>query len=432
MAVKVVRKSALTSNVIDMKMKPMLKMNTCWARQQRWVWLWVFGVSMLMCMTAAAPAQEGDAPPEAAPQTTTGDAAAEAPAEVIELVATVAEVRGTVTVKRAVNENAAEPAKVGMQLRAGDEFRTLFKSYIRLTLPPAQIVVLDRMGSGRIIAATRQGNKITVALGMNRGRMRYDLEAAGLEHDASITSPNTTLAMRGTDGQLQDGDGYPPSVMSRRGKVIATFEGFLAVPLGGVSKAEVNRNRRQPAVKARQDTRIDPSTAFSGKTAIEDDLIEQYPELGGFNAALLEQLASSLGVTSDFAFVGTIPITGQLIVNAFWNGTPNVNVDLSIRTPTGDVLSKDNPQVFDGGFGQHAGDGFADQLGQNGNEAGTWIGTHATFPGGKYNLKVDLVTPGGFATGAIVVLRDNQLVENLPFVLNVGIPSFSQDIDVQP
>ena len=53
---------------------------------------------------------------------------------------------------------------------------------------------------------------------MKYGRTHYDIEGAGLEHQSSIISPSSTLAVRGTNVSLFDQPPFKPEAISYTGR----------------------------------------------------------------------------------------------------------------------------------------------------------------------------------------------------------------------
>ena len=86
----------------------------------------------------------------------------------------------------------------------GAELRTGPHSSVTCVIAPDQIFTLDRLGTVRVEEAAKHGSKISTDLLMKYGRTRYEIEAAGLEHEAKISSPSSTLAVRGTVVSLYD------------------------------------------------------------------------------------------------------------------------------------------------------------------------------------------------------------------------------------
>src|SRR6185437_4977452 len=83
---------------------------------------------------------------------------------------------------------------------------------------PDQTVTLDRLGSVKVRQSIDQNGKLTTNLGMKYGRTRYDIEAAGHEHESTISSPSSTLAVRGTKVSLYDQRPFPAEAVSLTGR----------------------------------------------------------------------------------------------------------------------------------------------------------------------------------------------------------------------
>src|SRR5437762_9346616 len=139
------------------------------------------------------------------------------------LKATVTGVEGLVQVRGAENQ-AWQRAAVGMVVNEEAEFRTGPRSAVRFTLPPDQTVTLDRLGTVKVLEAISDGGKLKTNLGMKYGRTRYDIEAAGREHDSTITSPSNTLAVRGTKVSVYDQRPFVAEAVSLTGR--AEFRDF--------------------------------------------------------------------------------------------------------------------------------------------------------------------------------------------------------------
>src|SRR5204863_7699799 len=87
-----------------------------------------------------------------------------------------------------------------------------------------QTVQLDRLGTVKVLESISDGGKLRTNLGMKYGRTRYDIEAAGREHDSTITSPSSTLAVRGTKVSVLDQRPFPAEAVSLTGR--AEFRDF--------------------------------------------------------------------------------------------------------------------------------------------------------------------------------------------------------------
>src|SRR3954464_9360237 len=135
----------------------------------------------------------------------------------VALTATITAVEGIVQV-RAGEDAAWQKATVGMKIGEGAEFRTGPRSAVRFEIPPDQIITLDRLGTVKLIEAVQKNQGVKTDLGMKYGRVRYDVEAAGLSHDSTIHSPGSALAVRGTRVTLYDQPPFAPEAISLRGR----------------------------------------------------------------------------------------------------------------------------------------------------------------------------------------------------------------------
>src|SRR5690606_23229401 len=115
----------------------------------------------------------------------------------VALEATITGVEGTVQVRDDAN-SPWRPAAPGMVLGEGAEFRTGLKSAVRFVIPPSQTITLDRLGTCKLLEAVKRGAVVKTDLGMQYGRVRYDIEAVGISHAAKVHSPGATMAVRGT------------------------------------------------------------------------------------------------------------------------------------------------------------------------------------------------------------------------------------------
>src|SRR5688500_17383733 len=89
-------------------------------------------------------------------------------------------------------------ATVSLAVRETAEARTGPGSAVRFVIPPAQTLPLARLGTVRVLTAINQNGKIKTDLAMKYGRTRYAIEAGAREHESTIASPSSTLAVRGT------------------------------------------------------------------------------------------------------------------------------------------------------------------------------------------------------------------------------------------
>jgi hypothetical protein len=277
---------------------------------------------------SVAPAQPTAPPTE--PSTTTTPASQP-------VRATITAVRGIVEVKLTEGANW-QAAKPEMVVEEGAEFRTGPRSAVQFVIPPDQTITLDRLGTVKLLTAIRQATgKTKTDLGMKYGRTRYDIAAGGIEHDSTIRSPNSTLAVRGTMVSLQDERPFAPQAVSLTGT--AQFNAFKkqAVAFGGRNKAKVEGDKNSAAESAFDESFVDPSLAFA-RDAAEQQLV----------ATLISQGAVvSLDRSSGIKVVrgGTVPtdaqlpslLPGDLNFVLRWQG--NANLDLLVGTsPSNEIV----------------------------------------------------------------------------------------------
>jgi hypothetical protein len=221
--------------------------------------------------------QDGTATPEAgAPKAT--------PQNPADLKIVVTGVEGDVQV-RADDKSKWEPAKVDMRLTGTAEFRTGARSAVRFKIPPDQVYTLDRLGSMKVARAVFNGKKVTTDVGLEKGRVRYDLvrgsakepaaasprdkdlalqiEAAGIEYDSTIRSPNAALAVRGTKVSLYDQPPFAPEAVSLTGRAVFRNVRRQLVAFGGGAKAKVLADQTSAAEHAVDAATIDPNSPIT-------------------------------------------------------------------------------------------------------------------------------------------------------------------------
>jgi len=218
-------------------------------------------------------------------------------------------------------------AEVGIVLDQNAEFRTGPRSAVQFKIPPDHTVTLDRLGTVKVLQAIQKDNKITTKLGMKYGRTRYDIEAAGLEHESSIASPSSTLAVRGTEFSSYDQRPFAAEGVSLTGRVeFRDAKKRVSFGSRGGGKNKIDTNTNSSAAYAALNATVDPTTGFA-RSASEQPLI----------ANLL-----SHGATIDYDFDknirvvrGGIPpadevlgsvLPGQLNFVLRWQGDSDVNL----------------------------------------------------------------------------------------------------------
>jgi len=258
---------------------------------------------------------------------------------------TVTGVEGMVQVRDAADKPWRKPT-VGEIVGPGAEFRTGPRAAVRCHMPPDQTFTIDRLGTIKVMKAIEENGKIKTDLAMPYGRTRYDIEQAGVEHEATLRSPSSTLAIRGTRVSLFDQPPYAPSAVSLTGRAIySNAKRQIAFGGKGAGKTQVDEGSDSAAdtsAKVAQVQKfIDPRGALqlteaeSRQLAIEvtrggirfDRLI-----VGGFQAP-----------PSDLAAAGLLP--GKLNFVATWTGFADIDLFVIVNPNTANQRILGNPSV---------------------------------------------------------------------------------------
>ena len=266
------------------------------------------------------------------------------------LKVTIVEFTGNVQV-RSDSGQPWQAVKVGMEVGEGAEFRTGPRSSVRCTIPPDQSFTLDRLGTVKVLAALRDGNKLKTDMVMKYGRTKYTIEDAGLEHEGAISSPSGTLAVRGTVVSLYDQPPFVPQAVSYTGK--ARFrDDRRQVNLGGkgAGTQTVAANRDSAAATALWKAVIDPKFD-AARTDSERELIAGEPSSGGTTsfdpAALLVTRGGDLfipvirggvPIANDNTLAKTLPGKLDFVARWFGRATVNLEVFVDLRKPLDALL----------------------------------------------------------------------------------------------
>jgi len=165
----------------------------------------------------------------------------------------IKKVKGLVQVRESADVKW-QRAKPDMTLSQGAEFRTGPRSAVEFHIPPDQTIILDRLGTMKVLKAIQNAGKVTTDLGVKYGRTKYKIETGGdLEHESTIRSPNATLAVRGTVVVMSNFAGFKPSARwvasgaekTAKARHAAVFEsaGTSTVFGGGGNDSEVQGNQ---------------------------------------------------------------------------------------------------------------------------------------------------------------------------------------------
>jgi len=246
------------------------------------------------------------------------------------LSARITEVVGLVQVR--MDESAPwQNAAVNMVLSASAEFRTGPRSRVSFIIPPAQSVTLDRLGTVKLIEAVSAGGRVKTDLAMKYGRVDYAIEAAGVEHEATIYSPGSLLGVRGTVVRLYDQPPFAPEAVSFRGRALFRNARGQIVSFGGTKKTTVESEAATPAQTA------------MGRSVLDSEAVRHAEQRSRELAAVLQHRGQFLG---NVAYV-TRPVSaaelrgllsGGLDFVLRWNAPAPVDLNLVVRTPLGETV----------------------------------------------------------------------------------------------
>jgi hypothetical protein len=301
-----------------------------------------------------------------------------------------------------VRDNDTQPwrtAAAKMVVTEGAEFRTGPHSSVTCVIPPDQTFTLDRLGTVRVEEAAKHGDKITTDLIMKYGRTRYDIEAAGLEHEASIVSPSSTLAVRGTHVSLFDQPPFTPEAISYTGRAAFTY-GLATVPVGQKqgSLARVLAGNDGASQTGVDETVIDPKYGPS-RTPAEAALISSEVARGAVLS--YDPIANIPVITGGRPFFDSeLPnhLPGTLDFVLRWTGNADLNIEVGVDK--GDPLTniamgfQQGEFLYPGfGFQSSASGGhiaFDDRGGpKGGEEIAYWSGS---FPTGLYGIAAQSIS----------------------------------------
>jgi hypothetical protein len=175
------------------------------------------------------------------------------------MTVTVSAVQGAVQYSTD-NEQTWRPCTVGLALGEGATFRTALRSSVTFTLPPNQTVTLDRAGKMSVLRAVKEKGAFHTDVGMTYGRTRYEVQAAGIEHESTVRTPNSTLAVRGTGVLISDERPFAAEVSHFEGLAEWTSGGRRQILANGTSTAVGGQSAADVAL---YQSVVDPNIAFA-------------------------------------------------------------------------------------------------------------------------------------------------------------------------
>jgi hypothetical protein len=340
------------------------------------------------------------------------------------LSARITAVIGKVQVRES-SEKPWKKAEVGMTLGEDAEFRTGPNSSVQFVIPPDQTIAIDRLTTVKLLQAAVKNGKITTEMGMKYGRTRYDIEEAGLQHDASIVGPSSTLAVRGTKVSLTDSRPFAAEAISLTGRADFRDQRRQAsVGAKGGSKAKIDSDKSSAAETALSEAFIDPTLVLArtpNEQAIVANLLSSGSTLSIDRESGIKVVTGGHPPT-DQQLVPSLP--GVLNFVARWNTPTDLN--LAVGAPGG--VNGEGEFVYPAlGLDRTASGGvtaFDHRGGPNGGiEIAYWP---ADYPKGLYGLGLVLVSGqptiaqvDAFLDGKRIGIFDGQSIKN-----SVSVPVF--------
>jgi hypothetical protein len=281
----------------------------------------------LAVLLALSPASGAMAQPtQPAPAATTSGA-------VQHLRATVTGVQGTVRVRLGEGQ-PLQPAVVGMEIGEDAELITNPKSAVQFSIPGGHTITIDRLSKVKLLEAINAGGKMKTEIGMEYGRTQYDIEVAGREHESSIVTPSSTLAVRGTQFVAYDQRPFPARGISLTGRVeFRDFKKRTFVGSEGGDKAVVTTDNPNAPSFALTQSVVDPGARLA-RTDAENQLVNTLLSSGatvGFDYERgIRVVRGGKVPQTDAQLVPTLPGRFNFVLR--WTA-PNTDINLGVTQP---------------------------------------------------------------------------------------------------
>lgn len=312
-----------------------------------------------------------------------------------------------------VRENSDSPwraAKPGMIVGEGAEFRTGPRSAVRCAIPPDQTITLDRLGTVKILQAMRDKGIVKTNVGMPYGRTRYDIEEAGIEHQSTLSTPGSTLAIRGTMVSVYDQPPFAPSAVSLTGRAeYRTAKRQIAFGGKGQGKTQVTDQSESAAGHSLLQTFVDPTSNF-GRPEVEQKLINQLQAKGDLVLNNGRLALAFGGAVTDAQLAGLVSSQGRFNIALRWFGP--LDFDLFVLTPD----AKTGLPAYTLGNPSYKGSLFKDIGLFQSTTPIPPVTAAATPDGGR--IKFDQIAFGG---GGIELASWNDPVPRVPYTIAVAL-----------
>jgi FecR protein len=245
----------------------------------------------------------------------------------------VTEATGRLTVISTDGGMTWQPVKVDMEADPGAIFRTGPRSSITCLIQPGdQRFTVESLTKITVAEASRSGNRAKTDLVMDRGAVRYDIQAAGAVYESTVRTPSSTLAVRGTRTFVEDRVPFAPFAVSYTGVVEYTTAQKTA-RFGGRRVAAVRAGDGSAAQTALNETVVDPSIARA-RTQAESQLIADQTSRGGivgFDAVANIPVVRGGSPQTDQEISRPSAQPGRLSIFLRWTGDADLN---SVHTST--------------------------------------------------------------------------------------------------
>ncbi len=327
------------------------------------------------------------------------------------LAVKVTEVKGNVMASTDDGKTFKKVA-VGDAFGIGTVFRTGLRSGVTCKVGADQMFTLESLTTLRVEEAIAAGGKEKTDLLMKYGAASYGIEAAGREYDATIRTPGSTMAIRGTVVRVYDRAGFSPQAESFVGRALfRTARGSTFI--GGKGYSVASGVQGSAANTAMSNSTVDPSIA-AARTQNESQVVSEQLSSGGVlgfdNRASIPVIRGG-GPLPDTSLPGALP--GRLNFALRWDGPADLNfiVDNQAGDSTAIVLGGFRPEeiLFPGyGLNTSLSGGLIPFDHRGGKTGGTEIAYWGeSFPKGVYGVGV-LHASGGTTDFKINAFLDDQ------------------------
>jgi hypothetical protein len=242
-----------------------------------------------------------------------------------------------------------KPVEANTDLPEGVEFRTGPKGAIQFTVGTDQVFRVDRLTVVKVLQANLNSDgTIRTDVGMTYGRVSKDVDLPAHPHQDTITTPCSTLAVRGTQVSMYDQPPYTPEAISLTGTALFHFNGSTQFAFG--SKGGGTNKVAGDTVGAAQNQLntgfVDPNGNFAGHTSTDVQNIQNNPGAPppGPVGNITQHTGQIIGGMTQMTDIQSNDTPGLLTFSFFWSGNASgTNVQMQIHDPNGRTFSSTSP-----------------------------------------------------------------------------------------